>query len=741
MSFLLHVSDLHLSPVDHRDAVADYKTDTIPAEDRMGRRNILENTLRALAGWLDEREHRLEAVVVTGDVTYRSDALGFALLEEVLANLEAQLPPYDHIVVVPGNHDVRWGTDPGSAARYEGFIEHVRAKGFVTPLLDGVDLQPSGTRTTDVDPVFVADDTSFSVIALNSSNYCGAREPLQGLDERDLEAFARLAESDAALRRLRGEVERLRIADVARLSPAQLGAVGALLRDPGNKAARSFGQGGPVRIVALHHQLLPVSVAEEVKPYETITNLGDVREFLHSNEIDIVLHGHKHVSHLYWDHCYDYSSGKPGLLEASAGRPVLVCSAGSIGSMGAELCRLIQVDTRLPHITQVGVTRVPAVGAGRPSITDLRTDSVRLRRSPPVLSDSRPTLLAGESVTDVYHQLTERFDDDTVQRLRNLVCYVEKGDTALALPDTYPEIKGYSGEQRSDWFNEVVEWWQRDVSNLRSLRFTHGERIFRFGQTIDQLANAVVALKADRDTERAVITLFDPRVDAIQSRGVNFPAFCYLQFVTSEARPALDCVAFFRSQEMRYWWPINMAEIARLQRQVIQRLEEDRIYLAPGAIVTQTAIAYPGRTAPTVIIPMIHRVWQDDRKRLWSMAYALFHYETGDREARLRDWRLMFEDWLPGDRLPPDDVPMPIEGLGELRNAVEFFADKHGSASGHRVATILSLMVEANEDYLEKAKRADSSRARRQAQQRWRDRVIGHSDDLVQALAEIATAT
>jgi 3',5'-cyclic AMP phosphodiesterase CpdA len=740
-SLLLHLSDLHLSPVDQRDAVADYKSDIIPAEDRMTRRNTLENTLRALAAQLDDGGRRLEAVVITGDVTYQCESLGFALLEETLASLGNQLPAPDHIIIVPGNHDVRWGTDPGSADRYGEFVENVREKGYVTPLLDGVDLQPNGTRTSDVNPIYVSDNANFSVIAMNSSNYCGTREPLHGVDERDLEEFARHAERDAAFRRLNEEIERLRIADVARLSPAQLGAIGALLRDPGRQTARPFSQGGPIRIAALHHQLLPVSVAEEVKPYETITNLGDVRDFLHSNQIDIVLHGHKHVSHLYWDHCYDYGADEAGFQEAGAGRPVLVCSAGSIGSVGTEVCKLIEVDTHLPHVHLVRVTRVPAMSAGRPLSTNLRTDSVRLRRSQPVTADSTPTLLTGESVTDVYHQLTEKFDDETVQRLRNVICYVARGDTALALPQTYPEVKGYAGDQRAIWFNEIVDWWQRDISNLRSLRFTHGERIFRFAETIDQLANAVAALKADLGTGRAVIALFDPRVDAIERKEVKFPAFCYLQFVVSDTRQALDCVAFFRSQEMRFWWPINMAEIARLQRHVIQQLEEDHVSLVPGAIVTQTAIAYPGKNYPKVIIPMLDRIWQDDRNRLWSMAYALFHYETVDREERLKDWQLLFEDWLPGDQVSPGGVPVPVEGLEALRDAVKFFSDKHGSTPGRRVTRILSLMLDANNDYLQQELRSSSGRERRDAHQRWRDRIMEHAEDLEQALADITSTT
>lgn len=737
-SFLLHLSDLHLSPDEH-DAVGDYKAKVIPAADRTTRRNLLESTLRALAEQLQQRDQRLAAVVVSGDVTYQNGAQGFAFFEQALANLGEQLPAPDHIIVVPGNHDVQWGTDPGSQDRYASFLEHVRAKGYVTPLLDGIDLREDRTRTSEIDPIFVADDDSFAVIAMNSANYCGVLEPLRGLDQRDLDHLAGLAEGDPALRLLQQELNRLRMADVARLSPAQLSAVGALLRDQQSRAARPFREGGPVRFVTLHHQLLPVTVAEEVKPFEAITNLGDVRDFLQANEIDVVLHGHKHVSHLYWDHCYDYSADAPGLREAGAGRPVLICSAGTIGGVGTELGKLIEVDTRFPHVRFVRVSRIPSMSPGRPMPANLHTDWVRLTRSQPVPADKVPTLLVGDTITDVYNELEERFDDGA-DRLRNVVCYVAKGDSALELPETYPEITGYSGAQRKVWFNDIVDWWQRGTSNLRSLRFTHGERIYRFAETIDQLANSVAALKADLGTGRAIISLFDPRVDHIHNHAVKFPAFCYLQFVTSisEARTALDCVAFFRSQEMRYWWPINMAEIARLQRHVIEQLGHQKIRLIPGAIITLTAIAYPGVTNPKAVIPLIDRIWQDDRNRLWSMAYELFRHEDGDeREARLKDWQLMFEDWLPGEQLAPGGVPVPLEGLEALRDAVSFFAEKHGSIEGERLARTLTFMIRENSDYLETELRTDiqgPGGERRDAHKRWRTRVREHAEDLDQTL-------
>ena len=61
---------------------------------------------------------------------------------------------------------------------------------------------PSGLRsawpstsppmTATLAKILVADDESFAVVALNSSNYCGIQERLRGLDERDLDHLATL---------------------------------------------------------------------------------------------------------------------------------------------------------------------------------------------------------------------------------------------------------------------------------------------------------------------------------------------------------------------------------------------------------------------------------------------------------------------------------------------------------------------------------------------------------------------
>ena len=110
-------------------------------------------------------------------------------------------------------------------------------------------------------------------------------------------------------------LQRLRLADAARVSEYQLEAIRTILNmvtDPGTM---------PLRIAATHHHLLPVSAREEVKPFESMTNLGLVRQFLREQGVAIVLHGHKHTESTYVDYISSYRSlpGTPNRIRVISG--------------------------------------------------------------------------------------------------------------------------------------------------------------------------------------------------------------------------------------------------------------------------------------------------------------------------------------------------------------------------------------------------------------------------------------
>ena len=117
MSLLLHLSDLHLGNAPGEDVVGDYKVEAVLGTDRVTRARLLRSTLKALADHLAETGETLDGIIITGDITTQGRLDGFAELTGLLTALGTALPDPGHIVVVPGNHDVTWGSGPGTRER------------------------------------------------------------------------------------------------------------------------------------------------------------------------------------------------------------------------------------------------------------------------------------------------------------------------------------------------------------------------------------------------------------------------------------------------------------------------------------------------------------------------------------------------------------------------------------------------------------------------------------------------
>jgi len=60
---------------------------------------------------------------------------------------------------------------------------------------------------------------------------------------------------------------------------------------------RCFNKNLENRIIALHHHLIPIPMSGQ--KFTTVRDAGEIIEFTHLFEIDLVLMGHRHVSHSY----------------------------------------------------------------------------------------------------------------------------------------------------------------------------------------------------------------------------------------------------------------------------------------------------------------------------------------------------------------------------------------------------------------------------------------------------------
>ena len=677
MPWILHASDPHLGVVSPGQELDDSKIE-LARDDIETTQTVFRRTLESLRTYVADNG-RPTAVVVSGDLTYRATSEGFDAFIDLLVECTDVLPDdRARIVVVPGNHDVDWSKPAGTFDRYAGFLRATRDRGCATPLLDGVDFKNTGTLALEpgvASQPHLIDDSEFLIVPLNSSNYCGTVPRIDGAwSLREWEKRLKpLGEArDEALRQL----EALRKHDIARVSRRQVRALRLLFKHL--KVPVDRGDDPRPRIAVLHHQLLPVSAREEWKPFESMVNLGFVREALREFGVDLVAHGHKHEETLYWD------LGRRGTDPVTAPlRRILVIASPGHFRTNAPVLRALELAGP-PRARNLHVTTFNGVEAyaGEPQYGSELVLPLWLGQMES--ESSEQIVVRGRGAHDTCARLCAEFEHAGATRLENLVCAVESPSKASEVPPDYPDV-GQPDKQQ--WFVDLVEWWQRRNSKLvreKVRPFNHGERIReRWG---DQIERAIRLLNDREDSSRGIAILIGPdetgRYDG-DTRPLEtgtYPAFALVEFGLTRRghRLELDCFGYFRKQEMRYWWPINLAELARMQEEVCAGLKAD--YRArSGRLVTFSAIALYGTELPQVAVTEIDRAIEDEG-RIWQLAAAVAFPSSRDA-AIAADWRRILAELGGQGRAVP---PVPALGDETLLAEVKRFAalaGKGGSAA------------------------------------------------------------
>lgn len=661
MALLLHLSDLHLTS-GSADTLSDAKVSVVPKSQQQTRIARIKSSLRNLGEQLILDGQTLDAVIITGDVTDRGSPEGFALLPAVLASLGGALPKPERILVVPGNHDVVWGTSPGSPERYAAFL-HLRSHGYRTSLLDGVDFDQNGVALSGVlPPVIVARDNSYVVVGLNSSDYSGV--------EAEAEAGSKLANYRDVLDILRKSepaVEALHEAwrGRGRFDMSRVGRMQFRVASEALMAAVSGMGTEPLRMAALHHQVIPVGTGEEIKPFESILNLGELRDWLATNKIDVAVHGHKHEARILSD-SFMTLQGRPG----PALHEITIISAPALQPGGANeaVGRLLDIKHPLARVRGINVLDVPVCQEG----THVRMSAFPSVHQPVDLSPARGLLEAttAEGLHEQLLALRER-----LHLLPSpLVCRVENGSSALTVSRHYPNIP--EGHKHQEWFDQAINWWQQETAG-RAASFNHGERLFvSESGGVSQMENVARELSAKGETSRAVAVLVRPSTDFSKETS-EFPAFVTVQFLVRGSK--LHLIAYFRKQEMPHWWPINMGELASLQIAMIRTLSRSKTYTA-GSITTVTAIPVNGHGVPKVAVPLIDR-HAEDPLSVMQYILPLFGLGSDSSDAVMHRWKSIFEDWVPGLLEPADGDPIPVLGFEILNESIEKVAGVAGQDS------------------------------------------------------------
>jgi 3',5'-cyclic AMP phosphodiesterase CpdA len=616
------------------------------------------------------------AVVISGDLTYKARDSGFEDFKRLLKDYSFIWPDRSNVVVVPGNHDVVWKQLPATRKRYEGFIDATRSEGCATPLLDGIDFfSETGTLKPGVSasPHIVADD-DFIIIPINSSNFCGVF--VDRLDCWTRSEWERaLTPLGAGRNEALEQLDSLRQHDMARVSQAQIEALGHFF----NRLKISAGGDGRVRIAVIHHQLLPVSTHEERKTFESLSNLGLVRQMLRDYEIDVVLHGHKHESALFWDFLRSATDD----LSQPARRTLVSASPGHF-DVYDPVMRAFHFDgnAQARNLRVVRFTG-PVTSHGRAQTEDEAIAPIWVGP----MEQQRETercLIRGGSASIAYSRLRSFFLGQELETVRNLVCQVDDPGDAQRLPQDYPALP--DGIDRDSWLKDLVAWWQLDWSELihrKVLSFNHGERIYsRHG---DQVQRAALALNERKASSRAIIVLIHPAETGRYEKDTrdpdrgSYPAFALAEFALTERddRRELDCFGYFRKQEMQYWWPVNLAELAVLQAKVAEAM---RYPPRLGRITTFAGIAVWDDALPTVAVPELDRL-VDSPERLQAVAAAILFPREATDQAR-SDWKRVLLDLADQNRAEP---ARPRLGHTELLSELQRLQAVTGARTGWKI--------------------------------------------------------
>jgi 3',5'-cyclic AMP phosphodiesterase CpdA len=739
MTTILHLSDLHLVDRARSPNNADEKSGLLH-----GTGATLFDTLRlsleSLARTLAADQRSLDAVVMSGDVAHQNDAGGYDAFLELLEALDPMKPAADRVVVVPGNHDVERGRVPGDGERYRRFVTSMRGAGFITPLLDGIDVLPTSGTLPERHLLRVG---GLEIIPINSSGYSQIQLKT-GIDAGFWAVMEKALNDAGADETTFKALRRLGMADAARIDESHLENLAKLL-DASRAEWDSDPARWPVRIAVMHHQLLPVSVAEEVKPFEALTNLGQVRQFLREQDISVVLHGHKHQGYTYVDYVgsFDDVDAPPHPIRVVSG-PALVRGAYD----RRVIARLLSFDRA------AGMLRVEAVPASDPG---KKPRAFHSQRFPIVVPNGATTartdgvtVIDADSVAALHARVLSLAEDNKV--IFNLVARLGVSPEIEALaglytgfaqadPDAGDFDEAVHAAGQVSQFKELVEWWQNPVpiGGEAERSFTHGNRIFRYQGHVDQFEDLALAIENNPDTTRSILVLLQPGADRVAEPEHEFPSFCLAQFgfrmPEGGGERRLDCVAYFRKLELRYWWVVNLAELARLQRKLIERLVDGPPGkrssfddLEPGSITTVAARAHAGQSPVSVQIPAIDRYYAVGRERLQAMVHALVWDHIPGRDQHGEEWMRLLQELIPPARRQEGRAWVAIEGLRFLRDEVARLSNARPGDAGLGILTsTLSELLALNEAFANDERHHDVSAKRYAARRKDVTRLVAQA--------------
>ncbi|MBO9695911.1 MAG: metallophosphoesterase [Sphingopyxis sp.] len=261
---ILHITDLHFAVAKFRDHHV-WRLESEVEETA----NTLTSALKAGIG-----AKQIGGVIVSGDLTFLGATAEF---EEALNSLNKllgllDLAP-DHLIVVPGNHDIQWSTDDTYAPGAKVTAAPAQAKKNYEAFYERLFQHPPSKHLAMGRRWLLPSGLTLEIAALNSSSLQTGKNFLAGM----------------------GRI------DEASLEEVRIGLGWPAASDPQSSAA--------LRLLAIHHHL---AVTEDIEPdsgfpqgYGMAVDAVRIQRMAAKHRVQLALHGHKHRAFLWRSSVYD----------------------------------------------------------------------------------------------------------------------------------------------------------------------------------------------------------------------------------------------------------------------------------------------------------------------------------------------------------------------------------------------------------------------------------------------------
>ena len=197
-----------------------------------------------------------------------------------------------------------------------------------------------------------------------------------------------------------------------------------------------------------------------------------------------------------------------------------------------------------------------------------------------------PVLIKGSNVDDTWQKIVQAIRGTETGAIDNLLVHVEK--PCREIPR---QLKRHEAE---------IILWSKELQStkLERLPFTHGQRIFEWTSgkkgtsKLDQLRDYVVPmLLRNPRTKRAIVMVRNPLLDS-ELTDDPIPALMSIQFRLHNK--GLHATAYYRAQEMYFFWLVNMFELISMQETICQQLKarSSETTADPGSITTFAFTGY-----------------------------------------------------------------------------------------------------------------------------------------------------